>query len=262
MEYLIIALVALLAAGLTFFSGFGLGSLLMPAFALFFPVEIAIAATAVVHLANNVFKVSLIGKYAHFKTILIFGLPSVALAFAGALLLNRVSDLPPIHEYSLGDKTYTIEYVKVTIALLMIVFGIMELTKKYQEFKINRKYLPLGGALSGFFGGLSGHQGALRAAFLIKSGLKKEQFIGTSVVISVMVDIARIFIYGTTFVIRDFQIFSETNLRWIVLSGIIAAFAGTFVGSRLIKKVTLRFVKYFVGTLLLIMALALALGIV
>lgn len=262
MEYLVIALVALLAAGLTFFSGFGLGSLLMPAFALFFPVEIAIAATAVVHLANNIFKVTLVGKYAHYKTVLIFGIPSVVLAFGGALLLNAVSDLPPMEEYRLGNKTFTMEYVKVTIALLMIVFGIMEVNKKYQDFKINRKYLPLGGALSGFFGGLSGHQGALRAAFLIKSGLKKEQFIGTSVVISVMVDITRIIIYGTTFVTRDFHIFSKTNLRWVVLSGIIAAFIGTFVGSRLIKKVTLRFVKYFVGTLLLVMAIALSLGIV
>jgi hypothetical protein len=34
MAYLVISLVALLASGLTFFSGFGLGTLLLPAFAL------------------------------------------------------------------------------------------------------------------------------------------------------------------------------------------------------------------------------------
>ena len=38
---------------LTLFSGFGLGTLLMPVFALFFPVEVAVASTAVVHAANN-----------------------------------------------------------------------------------------------------------------------------------------------------------------------------------------------------------------
>ena len=34
----------------------------MPVFALFFPVPLAIAATAVVHLANNVFKLCLMAR--------------------------------------------------------------------------------------------------------------------------------------------------------------------------------------------------------
>ncbi len=55
MSYLIICGTALIVSGLTLFSGFGLGTLLMPAFALFFPVEVAVEATAVVHLANNIF---------------------------------------------------------------------------------------------------------------------------------------------------------------------------------------------------------------
>jgi len=36
----------------------------MPAFALFFPIEVAVAATAIVHLANNIFKGGLVGKKA------------------------------------------------------------------------------------------------------------------------------------------------------------------------------------------------------
>lgn len=56
MEEIIIAVVALLASALTFFSGFGLGTVLMPVFAAFFPVDLAIALTAIVHFLNNVFK--------------------------------------------------------------------------------------------------------------------------------------------------------------------------------------------------------------
>ena len=37
MEYVVVCLVALGASALTLFSGFGLGTVLMPAFALFFP---------------------------------------------------------------------------------------------------------------------------------------------------------------------------------------------------------------------------------
>ncbi|MCZ6776049.1 MAG: sulfite exporter TauE/SafE family protein, partial [Ignavibacteria bacterium] len=46
MEFIIVCFVALLASGLTLFSGFGLGTLLLPAFLAFFPVHLAIAMTA------------------------------------------------------------------------------------------------------------------------------------------------------------------------------------------------------------------------
>ena len=37
-----------------FFSGFGLGVFRMRVFALFFPLEVAVAATAAVHFRNNI----------------------------------------------------------------------------------------------------------------------------------------------------------------------------------------------------------------
>ena len=40
--HLAVALAALFAAGLTLYSGFGLGTLLLPVFALFYPVEVAV----------------------------------------------------------------------------------------------------------------------------------------------------------------------------------------------------------------------------
>lgn len=48
MEYVLVAVAALSISTLTLYSGFGLGTLLMPVFALFFPVEVAVVATAVV----------------------------------------------------------------------------------------------------------------------------------------------------------------------------------------------------------------------
>ena len=58
MEYLIICVVCLVTSALTLFSGFGLGTLLLPAFALFFPVDVAVGLTAIVHFLNNLFKLS------------------------------------------------------------------------------------------------------------------------------------------------------------------------------------------------------------
>ena len=73
MDYFVIGIAALLASGLTLFSGFGLGTLLMPVFALFFPIDLAIALTAIVHLLNNLFKLILLGKFADLKTSFVFG---------------------------------------------------------------------------------------------------------------------------------------------------------------------------------------------
>src|SRR3989344_8732099 len=76
MELALIGIVALLTAGVTLFSGFGLGTILMPVFALFFPVPLAIAATAVVHLANNIFKFGLMAKQADWPVVARFGVPA------------------------------------------------------------------------------------------------------------------------------------------------------------------------------------------
>lgn len=97
MDFFIVASAAVLVSGLTLFSGFGLGTLLMPVFALFFPVEVAVAATAVVHGANNILKIGLVGKNADRALILRFGLPAIIAAFAGAMALGmcRISEKSP-----------------------------------------------------------------------------------------------------------------------------------------------------------------------
>ena len=105
MSYLIICAVALCVSTLTLFSGFGLGTVLMPAFALFFPVEVAVAATAIVHLTNNIFKVALVGRKADFGIVLKFALPAAVAAMPGALLLNYMATVQPIVEYVLGGAT-------------------------------------------------------------------------------------------------------------------------------------------------------------
>ena len=108
MDYVMICGVALIVAALTLFSGFGLGTILMPVFALFFPIEIAVAATAIVHLANNVFKVFLVGRHADLPVVARFATPAALAAVGGALLLERVSAAEPVARYTLGPGTHVV----------------------------------------------------------------------------------------------------------------------------------------------------------
>ena len=57
-------------------------------------------------------------------------------------------------------------------------------------------------------------------------------------------------------------ILQDTQLRWLVLAACIAAFIGSFFGSRLVKKVTLKSLRTVIGTMLIVVAALLAAGIV
>lgn len=260
MEYLVVCFVAMLISALTLFSGFGLGTVLMPAFALFFPVPVAIAATAVVHLANNIFKVFLVGKKADWEVILRFAFPGAVAALLGATLLNLFTNTPPLQTYTLGSQEHEITAVKLVVGVLIVFFALVELLPYFNRLAFERKYLPLGGLLSGFFGGLSGNQGALRSAFLIKAGLDKEAFIGTGTVSAVIVDAARLVVYGLGFYTASFAGIGEV---WgLVLAATTAAFIGAFMGARLIKKVTLRTLQVIVGIMLILVGMGMATGLV
>ncbi len=256
MEILVVCLAALVAAALTLFSGFGMGTLLMPVFALFFPVPVAVAQTAVVHLLNNLFKASMFGRNADTGVLLRFGLPALIASFFGAWVLLSLAQAAPLAAYSLGGREFEIQPVKLTIAVLMAGFAGLELWPWFQNLAFDRKYLPLGGILSGFFGGLSGHQGAMRSAFLIKSGLTKEVFIGTGVLLAVIVDLSRMTVYAG--LLKSADVLGNPAT---VIAATLAAFAGTFLGARLVKKVTIHFLQVIVSVMLLLVAFGLGTGL-
>lgn len=258
MDYIIVCLVAVAVSALTLFSGFGLGTLLMPAFALFFPVPVAIAATAVVHLANNIFKVFLVGGNADWNVVLRFALPGAAAAMIGAGLLNLFAGIEPLASYSLGGRIFEITAIKLVIGILIILFALLELLPFFRALAFERKYLPLGGLLSGFFGGLSGNQGALRSAFLIRAGLSKEAFIGTGTVAAVIVDAARLLVYGIGF--YSASVSGVADARGLVIAATLAAFLGAFIGKRLIKKITLKALQTIIGIMLIMVGAGMAAG--
>ncbi len=129
---------------------------------------------------------------------------------------------------------------------------------KLKNLQFPEKYLPLGGILSGFFGGLSGHQGALRSAFLTKVGLSKEAFIATGVIIACMIDISRMWVYYLKMVILSKREFDFTLLTIATLS----AFVGVYFGNKLVKKITIDTIQKIVAFMIIVFAIALGFGIV
>lgn len=258
-EVALVLAVALGASILTLFSGFGLGTLLLPAFALVFPLDVAVAATAVVHLANNLWKGGLLGRLADRGVVLRFGLPAAAGAVAGALLLLWLGE-GGLWSYDLaGERVVT--PIGLAIGGLVAIFALFDLVPRLRDLAVDRKHLTPGGFLSGFFGGLSGHQGALRSIFLTKVGLGAKAFVATGTLCAILVDAGRLVVYGSEYA-RSAAAVDEAG-GWPLLGGaVLMAFLGAALGAKLLGKATIAGLRILIGILLLVVGPLIALGLV
>jgi len=258
MEYFIIGIVSLFTAILTFFSGFGVGTILTPAFVVFFPIDVAIAMTAIVHFLNNLFKFRLTYKDVDKMVLLRFGVPAIPFALLGAWILVSFSKnnllLSDFYFFNIHLQIYLIQLV---VGVLMLFFAIAEVIPSFKKDTIKNKYLVLGGAISGFFGGLTGHQGALRTMFLMKSGLSKNGFIATGIAIACVVDVSRLTVYANK--IQKINLLDNIG---IISTATLCAFIGAFLGKMLLKKITIQTIQYIVSLLIVIVSILLIFGII
>ena len=251
---LLICVISFSASILTFFSGFGLGTMLLPVFCLFMPVELAVLATALVHLLNNLLKFFLIRKMIDRSVLLSFGIAAVSSAFIGALLQGYLGSHGGGNQLSFFSYFGEVEILSLVIGILMICFAILDFLPWIKNLSFKRGQFFLGGLLSGFFGGLSGHQGAFRAAFLSKSNLSADVFISTSVCLSLLIDMVRIPVYLNS---NDGTL--ESYWKIIILA-CICAFLGSFIGKRLFIKRKVKNVRLIVAVFLLSMGTGMILG--
>jgi len=256
-QEILIAIVALFSSLLTFFSGFGLGTLLLPVFALFFNVEIAIGLTGVVHLLNNIFKTFLIGKKIQWRIGLLFGLPSIIGALIGSLILIYMIEIFKNFNYQLFDLELKTSFLKIAIGILIFIFTLIELIPNKKPFKNNSTNTIIGGLLSGFFGGISGHQGALRTLFLVRYQLSKEAFIATGIAIALAVDLTRLPVYFSNFKSNEL-----INHLGLITIAVLAAFSGAILGKVVLNKIKINLLHKIISICLLIFSILFSFGII
>lgn len=254
---IVVALTAFVASLLTLYSGFGLGTILMPVAAIFFPVTVAVAMTAFVHLLNNLFKLAVLRRKVGWPVVAWFGLPAMLATVPGAWLLARLDRLPAVAAYELGGISAVVSPVKLVVGFLLIVFATAEWLPLSRSLALSRRALPVGGLLSGFFGGLSGHQGAFRSAFLLRAGLDVNSFVATNAAIAALVDVTRLAVYGL-----NLELIAADVDATLLAATTAAALAGVIVGTIGLAKVTIGFVRALVAILLYALGLLLAAGLI
>jgi uncharacterized membrane protein YfcA len=192
-----------------------------------------------VHLSNNILKVALTARSINWNLFRNFGIPAIIFAFIGAFLLSSLS----------ARTTINLEPI---FGVILMGFACLEFFN--WKLPVHGQWaMRFGGVLSGFFGGFSGHQGALRAMFLSKLKIEPLVFVATTAIISLLVDLTRISVY-----------FSNTALfsyypTLLIFFCVPAALAGTVVGRKYIQKVNHTKMSMIVGIGLFVMGLTMLL---
>lgn len=260
MELLLIALAAAAASAATLISGFGLSTALVPVFALYFPLPLAIGAVAVVHLLNSLFKVGIMRSEIDWPVALRFGVPAAAAALLGATLLGALGEAEPLARYSIGATSFQITPLKLVVGGVILALVALELSPRATTLRISPSALPVGGLLSGFFGGLTGNQGVLRSAFLLQLRLSPARFAATGAAGAAFVDLARLAVYGSGASAAVLE--SAGPLRDALIVATLAAFAGALGGRQLIRVISGALLRRFVAASMLIVATLMVTGIV
>lgn len=172
-------LAAVLSGATASIAGFGIGSVLTPLVALRVPTPVAVAAVALPHALATALRCWRLRASIEWKVLREFGVLSAAGGLAGALLNASVSS----------------RALTLVLALLLIATSVAALTEWTARWQPHGPMVWLFGLMSGFFGGIAGNQGGLRAAALLSWSLPPAAFVATATATGLLVDVARTPIY-------------------------------------------------------------------
>ena len=167
------------AAALTVPAGFGLSTMLTPVVLMLMGPHEAVAVVAVVHGAHNAGKSWTLWENIDFKAFRHYGIWLILGAILGAIFQNEIPQKPLL----------------ATIGIFLIILPLLTLSSSWKDYRLPEANDRIGGFGSGFMGGLSGHQGALRAMFLTSRLSDKMTYAATAGIFALCVDLSRIPVY-------------------------------------------------------------------
>jgi uncharacterized membrane protein YfcA len=192
--------------------GFGIGSLLTPLLAARYGMQSAVALVAVPHALATALRCWRLRASIDREVLMRFGTVSAIGGLGGALLYSR-----------LGSASLT-----RLLGGLLLLTAITQITNLARRWHPRGAVVPILGLASGFFGGVAGNQGGLRAAALTSFALAPAVFVATSTATGLLVDIARVPVY----VFRAGTTLADHSIPIAIASA--GVLAGTIIGERVL----------------------------
>ena len=228
---------AIVAGTIAAIAGFGIGSVLTPAMAYWYPAKLAVAAVSIPHLVATAYRLWLVREHVDLSILRSFGAMSAAGGLTGAIAQTLLAS----------------RYLEIVLAVLLMFVGIGGWLGYTKKLRFTGIWAWLSGAVSGFLGGLVGNQGGLRSGAMLGLGVPRDDFIATATATGVIVDLARMPIYVAT----QWRELQTIALPISVMT--IGVLIGTSAGIRLLRKVPQTWFTRLVSALLICLGLWLVL---
>ena len=212
-------------------AGFGIGSLLTPAIAASAGAKLAVAAVSIPHAIGTSIRFLRFRRDVDWTIVRSFGFTSAAGGVTGALL----------------NTWTTSRAIEIVFGALLVLAGASQVTGFAKRWRLRGALAWLGGALSGFFGGLVGNQGGIRTAAMLGFDVDKRRFVATTTAVALLIDVARVPIF-IAFERRELM-----ALLPIISIATVGVVTGTLFGEKLLARVPERQFRTVVGTLLVLL---------
>jgi uncharacterized membrane protein YfcA len=185
------------------------------------------------HIFSNLSKLILFYKYIHYKIFILLGIPAILSVIVGAILISWSPA----------------QYAELALGIFLCAGSIFLWISS--NFQITPKPMNMiyGGIISGFLAGFTGTGGPIRAITLSAYTLNKNSFIATSSAIDMGVDISRAIIYINAG-------FFTTEYSELILILAVIAFTGSWLGKKIVSKISNTQFKKIVLILLLIIGIS------
>ena len=217
--------------GVASVAGFGIGSLLTPAIAARNGAKLAVAAVSIPHIIGTTIRFWRFRHEIDWPIVRSFGFTSAAGGLTGALLSTWA----------------TSRALELVFGSLLILAGTSQATGYAKRWRLRGNLAWLGGALSGFFGGLVGNQGGIRTAAMLGFDVDKRRFVATTTAVALMIDLARVPVYLAVAT-------AELRSLWATIAvAVVGVVIGTIYGERLLACVPDTRFRVVVGTLLVLL---------
>ena len=233
MEIVYITILVLIASMIGTMTGFGTSTIMVPILLLFSPLPQTLLFVGIIHWFGDVWKILLFKKGLNWKLILGFGIPGIAASFLGASLTFQISE-------------------RILIKILggfLLAYVIFLFLKPGFRLAKNKNNMIAGGASSGFFAGIFGVGGAIRATFLTAFDLPKAMYLATAGSIALLIDSARIITYlrgGTRL---------EPMLLWGMAVFIPVSFLSAKIAKRIVNYIPQKSFRFFITIFLALIGL-------
>ena len=215
-------------------AGFGIGSLLTPALAVTTGAKLAVAAVSIPHAIGTSIRFWRFRKDVDWTIVRSFGMTSAAGGVTGALFNTYASS----------------RALALVFGSLLVLAGAAQLSGYAGRWRLRGTAAWIGGALSGFFGGLVGNQGGIRTAAMLGFEVNKRQFVATTTAVALLIDMARVPIY---LAVESRALASLWPTIAVATAGVIL---GTVLGEKLLARVPESRFRAVVGALLLLLGLS------